>query len=171
VVECPRARAGPLVYDPWVLRTLGGRRSLFALLVVAGCEIVDPGPDVGVANRCVLTAGFFVERIVPEFIDEHGCAEKAGCHRAADANSIFRLQDVSDSLAPLATDPLSAWPAPWQENFRVTTAQISDCDLAELAPLYAEPAGGNTLQHGGGSLFDANGPELDLIQLWLDGGS
>jgi hypothetical protein len=171
VVECPRARGGPLVYDPSVLRTLGGRRSLFALLVAAGCEIVDPGPDVGVANRCVLTAGFFVERIVPEYIDEYGCAEKGGCHRAADANSIFRLQDVSGTLAPLATDPLSAWPSPWQENFRVTTAQISDCDLAELAPLYAEPAGGNTLQHGGGSLFGADGPELDLIQLWLDGGS
>jgi len=154
-----------------VLRTLGGRRSLFALLAIAGCEIVDPGPNVGVANRCVLAPAYFVERIVPEYLDRNGCADEAGCHRAADANSIFRLQDVSDSLPPLATDPLGAWPAPWQENFRVTTAQISDCDLAELAPLYSEPAGGGTLQHGGGDLFSPGGDELDLIQAWLDGGT
>ncbi len=166
----PRALLRTLVYDAFVLRALGGRRSLVALLALAACEIVDPGPDVGVANRCVLTASFYVERIVPEYIERHGCADEAGCHRAADANSIFRLQDVSDTLAPLPTDPLSAWPQPWQENFRVTTAQISDCDLAELAPLYSEPAGGNTLQHGGGNLFGENGEELDLIQEWLDGG-
>ena len=35
---------------------------------VLGCEVVDPGPDVGVANRCVLSSEFYVERIVPEFI-------------------------------------------------------------------------------------------------------
>lgn len=170
MVTSPRAPPQSLVYDASVLRALGGRRSLIALLAATACEIVDPGPDVGVANRCVLTASFYVERIVPEYIERHGCTDEAGCHRAADANSIFRLQDVSGTLAPLATDPLSAWPAPWQENFRVTTAQISDCDLAELAPLYSEPAGGNTLQHGGGNIFSAGGEELDLIQEWLDGG-
>lgn len=171
MVTGPRAPDRAVVYDPTVLRSLGGRRSLLALFAALGCEIVDPGPDVGVANRCVLNPSFYVERIVPEYIDRHGCADEAGCHRAADANSIFRLQDVSGTLAPLPTDPVSAWPSQWQENFRVTTAQISDCDLAELAPLYSEPAGGNTLTHGGGSLFGANGDELDLIQLWLDGGT
>lgn len=170
VVACPRAQRRIVVYDAFVLRTLGGRRSLYALVAATGCEIVSPGPDVGVANRCVLTGSFYVERIVPEYIDRHGCADESGCHRAADANSIFRLQDVSDTLPPLPTDPLSAWPAQWQENFRVTTAQISDCDLAELAPLYAEPAGGSTLKHGGGDLFKPDGEELDLIQSWLDGG-
>jgi len=140
-------------------------------LALAGCELVDPGPDVGVASRCVLAPSYFVERVVPEYIERHGCADEAGCHRATDANSIFRLQDTSDSLPPLPTEPLSAWPEPWRENFRVTTAQVSDCDLAELAPLYSEPAGGNTLEHGGGDLFGAGGDELDLIQLWLDGGT
>lgn len=141
------------------------------LLLATACEIVDPGPSVGVANRCVLVPAFYVERVVPEYIERHGCAAEAGCHREADANSIFRLEDTSDALPPLPTDPLGAWPAAWQENFRATTAQISDCDLAEIAPLYAEPAGGNTLSHGGGDLFDADGDELDLIQAWLDGGA
>jgi hypothetical protein len=154
------------------VRSPGRLASLFAIAIAAGsCEIVDPGPHVGVANRCVLTASYYVEHIVPEYIDKYGCAEKAGCHRAADANSIFRLQDTSGTLAPAATDPLSAWPQPWQENFRAVSAQINDCDLAELAPLYSEPAGGNTLTHGGGDLFPAGGDELDLIQTWLDGGT
>ena len=137
---------------------------------VLGCEVVDPGPDVGVANRCVLSSEFYVERIVPEFLDEHGCADEAGCHRARDANSIFRLQETDDVLPPLPTDPIGAWPLQWQENFRVTTAQISDCDLAELAPLYSEPAGGSTLEHGGGNIFPPNGDELDLISEWLASG-
>ncbi|MBK6917024.1 MAG: hypothetical protein IPH07_06460 [Deltaproteobacteria bacterium] len=142
----------------------------FAVLAL-GCEIVDPGPEVGVANRCVLTASYFVEHIEPEYLTKIGCTKKAGCHLASNANSIFRLQDTSMVLAPLPSDPLSAWPVPWQENFRATTAQVSDCDLAEIAPLYSEPAGGNTLAHGGGDLFKADGPELDLIQTWLDGGT
>jgi hypothetical protein len=142
-----------------------------APLVLAACEIVDPGPDVGVAGRCALSPAFFVERIVPEYIEQHGCAEEAGCHRAADANSIFRLQDTSGTLVPLPTEPLSAWPAAWQENFRVVSAQVSDCDLAELSPLYSEPAGGSTLEHGGGDLFSAGGDELDLIQEWLASGA
>lgn len=145
--------------------------TLGCLALVPACEIVDPGPEVGVANRCVLTSSFYVEHIVPEYIDEFGCTKEAGCHLAANANSIFRLQDVKDVLPPLPSDPLAAWPSEWQENFRATTAQVSDCDLAELAPLYSEPAGGNTLKHGGGDLFKADGPELDLIQTWLDGGT
>lgn len=140
------------------------------LTVAAGCELVDPGPEVGVANRCVLSASFYVERIVPEYIDKYGCMAEAGCHRAADANSIFRLQDTSGVLMPLPSDPLGAWPSEWQENFQVTTAQVSDCDLAELAPLYSEPAGGATLEHGGGDLFSPDGPELELIQEWLQSG-
>lgn len=143
---------------------------LVVLAAVLGCELVDPGPEVGVAHRCVLSSDFFLERIVPDYLERHGCAAEAGCHRAADAGSIFRLQDTSDVLAPLPGEPLSSWPAPWQENFMVTTAQISDCDVAELAPLYSEPAGGNTLEHGGGDLFPAGGEELDLIAEWLRGG-
>jgi hypothetical protein len=141
------------------------------VLVLAACEIVDPGPEVGVANRCVLAPSYFVERVAPDYLDRHGCADEAGCHGADDANSIFRLQDTADVLAPSASDPISAWPEPWRENFRVTTAQVNDCDLAELAPLWAEPAGGNTLEHGGGDIFAEDGNELDLIQTWLDGGT
>lgn len=144
-----------------------------ALLLAAsalGCEIVDPGPDPGVANRCVLSPAFFIEKIVPDYIDKYGCAAKAGCHRAKDANSIYRLQDVSMVLMPAPTDPLSSWPMEWQENFQVTAAQVTDCDTPQLAPLYSEPAGGDTLQHGGGDLFPPNGPELELIAQWLASG-
>jgi hypothetical protein len=139
-------------------------------LCTVGCEIVDPGAEVGVANRCVLSASFYVERIVPEYIDRHGCADEAGCHRDGDANSIFRLLDTSGVLTPLPDEPLGSWPAAWQENFQTTTAQISDCDVAELAPLYSEPAGGATLEHGGGDLFSPGGAELELIQQWLQSG-
>jgi hypothetical protein len=148
------------------------RASPLALsLVLSACELVDPGPEVGVADRCVLAPSYFLERVAPDYIDAHGCAAEGGCHRATDANSIFRLQDTSMALPPAPGDPFSAWPEPWRENFRVTTAQVSDCDLAELAPLWSEPAGGNTLEHGGGDLFSEDGPELDLIQTWLDGGT
>ena len=150
---------------------MGARTTGGLALLVAGCELVDPGPEVGVANRCVLAPSYFLERVVPDYIDEYGCAAQGGCHRSTDANSIFRLQDTSMTLSPAAGDPLSTWPEPWRENFNVTTAQVNDCELAELAPLYSEPAGGNTLEHGGGDLFKADGNELDLIQTWLDGGT
>lgn len=185
--RCPRVASERLRYHGVVRRRIPATRDPrsivcrvarllpgIALGVVLGasasCEIVDPGPEVGVANRCVLAPSFFIERIVPEYLDAHGCADEAGCHRAADANSIFRLQDTSGVLMPLPEEPLSAWPTEWQENFRVTGAQISDCDVAELAPLYSEPAGGNTLDHGGGDLFGPDGPELELIQAWLANG-
>ncbi len=135
------------------------------------CEIVDVGPDVGVADRCVLAPSYYIATVVPDYLDKYKCANKAGCHRTSDGNSIYRLQDTSGTLAPSPTDPLSAWPQSWAENFLVTSAQVSDCDLAQLAPLYSEPAGGNTLSHGGGDLFTAGGAELDLIQAWLDGGN
>ena len=113
----------------------------FLVAVAAGgaCEIVDPGPEVGVAGRCVVSPQFFLERVVPEYLDKHDCrnAGEGGCHDIDNGNSIFRLQDTSDVLPPLPTDPLGAWPEPWQRNFEATSAQLVDCDLAELSPLSA----------------------------------
>jgi hypothetical protein len=142
-----------------------------ALTLVAGCEIIDPGPEVGVAGRCAVDTPFFVERVVPDFLDQHDCASRGegGCHDADNGNSIFRLHDTSDVLAPLPTDSLGAWPEPWQLNFEATSSQIVDCDNAVLAPLWSEPAGGKTLKHGGGEIFPQTGPELDLIEEWLRG--
>ena len=149
--------------------------ALFAvgLCVGAACEIVDPGPEVGVAGRCVVSAQFFVERIVPEYLEKHDCrnAGDGGCHDIDNGNSIFRLRDTSDVLPPLPTDPLAAWPESWQLNFEATTAQLINCDNAELAPLWSEPAGGDTLKHGGGDLFADDDPELELIEEWLASGA
>jgi hypothetical protein len=168
--SAPAPSAGASRYHAHVAAR-ADRGWLALALVLVGCELVDPGPEVGVANRCVLAPSYFVERIAPDYLDENGCAAEAGCHRASDANSIFRLQDTSEVLPPAPGDSLGSWPEPWRENFRVTTAQVNDCDLAELAPLWSEPAGGNTLEHGGGDLFPEDGDELDLIQTWLDGGT
>lgn len=138
-------------------------------LGLTGCEIIDPGPDVGVANRCVVSPNFFVERIVPELLQRHDCARSGGCHAADSSGSIYRLEGTSDVLAPLPTDPVSAWPIVWQNNLQSTTFFITDCDIAELSPLYAKPAGGSTVSHEGGDIFSEDGPELELIQEWLDG--
>jgi hypothetical protein len=146
---------------------------LLAGLALGGaCEIVDPGSEVGVAGRCVVSPQFYLERIVPEFLDKHDCsnASEGGCHDIDNGNSIFRLRDTSDTLPPLPTEPLGAWPEAWQLNFEATTAQLINCDNAELAPLWSEPAGGNTLKHGGGDVFDDDGPELELIEEWLVSG-
>ncbi len=144
-----------------------------SLLLGAGCEIVDPGPEVGVAGRCAVSAQYFVERIVPEYLDKHDCrnAGDGGCHDSNNGSSIFLLRTTADVLTPLPTDPLGAWPEPWQLNFEATTAQIINCDGAELTPLWSEPAGGDTLKHGGGDFFDVNGPELELIEEWLSSGA
>ena len=133
---------------------------------------MDPGPEVGLAGRCVVAPDFFIERIVPDFLEKYDCrnAGDGGCHDIDNGNSIYRLRDTSDVLAPLPTDPESAWPEPWQLNFQATAAQIVDCDNAELTPLWSEPAGGDTRKHGGGDLFPSNGPELELIQQWLQSG-
>jgi hypothetical protein len=137
----------------------------------SACEIVDPGPDVGVASRCVVSASYYLEFIVPEseYLEAHDCARAGGCHAASGGGSIFRLEDTSGTLAPLPEDPLGAWPAAWQTTFQATTFFISDCDNAELSPLYSKPAGGATLSHEGGSLFSPGGAELDLIEAWLSG--
>jgi hypothetical protein len=137
---------------------------------LVGCEIVDPGPDVGVANRCVVSPSFFVERIVPELIDKHDCNRSGGCHATESSGSIYRLDSTADSLTPLPGDPVSAWPLAWQNNLQSTTFFITDCDIAELSPLYGKPAGGATLPHEGGDIFSEDGAELELIQQWLDGG-
>lgn len=143
---------------------------LHACIVAAGCEVVDPGEDVGVPKRCVVSPSFFVERIVPDYLELHDCARAGGCHAADSGGSIFRLESTADSLAPLPGDPIASWPTAWQNNLQSTTFFITDCDIAELSPLYAKPAGGSTLAHEGGDIFEPDGPELELIQEWLAGG-
>jgi hypothetical protein len=138
-------------------------------VTLGACEVVDPGPDVGVANRCVVSPNFFVERIVPEYLQRHDCAQADGCHASDSSGSIYRLESTADTLMPLPSDPVAAWPLAWQNNLQSTTFFITDCDIAELSPLYAKPAGGATDLHEGGDIFSANGPELELIQEWLDG--
>lgn len=146
------------------------RLALCGGLFATGCELVDPGEEVGVPARCVVSPSFFVERIVPDYLALHDCARSGGCHAADSGGSIFRLEDTSDSLAPLPGDPIAAWPTAWQNNLQSTAFFITDCDNAELSPLYAKPAGGSTLSHEGGDIFNPQGPELELIEEWLAGG-
>lgn len=111
--------------------------------------------------------------VVPDYLEKHDCAgrSRGGCHAVENGNSVYQLEDISGELAPLPDDPPGSWPAGWQTNYERTAAQITDCDIAELSPLYSEPAGGDTLEHGGGNVFSPDGPELDLLQRWLDGAS
>jgi hypothetical protein len=139
------------------------------LALTPACEIVDEGPDVGVAERCVVSSSFFLERIVPEYLERYECRSPDGsCHDANTGQGVFRLADTSDSLPPSPTDPLAAWSEAWRANFESTAFQVGACN-PELAPLYAKPAGGDTLAHGGGELFAEDGPELDLLRAWLEG--
>jgi hypothetical protein len=144
---------------------------LAAALALAACELVDHGPEVGVPGPCTVSSQIFVERVVPDYLEKHDCANRdgGGCHAVENGNSIYQLEDTSGELAPAPTDPPGSWAAGWQANYERTTAQITDCNIAELSPLYSEPAGGDTAVHGGGTLFPPGGDELDLIQQWLDG--
>ena len=138
--------------------------------VATACEVVDPGPEVGVAGRCVTDSAYFVERVVPDYLEKYDCrnASDGGCHDIGNGASIYRLRDTNSVLPPSPLDPESSWPEPWQRNLEATAAQITDCDNAALSPLYSEPAGGDTRTHAGGDLFPPGGPELDLLQGWLD---
>jgi hypothetical protein len=133
------------------------------------CELIDAGPPQGVPGRCVVSTDFFVAEVHPNFLVQHDCA-KSGCHDEASSGSLYVLKDVSGELTPLPGDPLSTWPEGWQFNFEQTSSQITDCDIAELSPLYSKPAGGDTQAHEGGDNFAAGGDELDLIQQWLTSG-
>jgi hypothetical protein len=133
----------------------------------SACEIVDVGDPVGVPKRCAVSPDYFVEEVWPNYIIEHGCTD-SGCHDE-DGPSVFKLVDVSGELPPLPGEPVSAWPEGWQSNFERTASQLTDCDIAELSPLYSKPAGGdNTMSHVGGSQFPPDGDELELIQQWLN---
>lgn len=142
-------------------------------LPAAACELIDHGPEVGVPGRCAVSSEIYVAEVVPDLLEKHDCAGRGmgGCHAIENGNSIYQLEDTSGELAPLASDPPGSWPTGWQANFERTAAQITDCDIAELSPLYSEPAGGDTAVHGGGDLFSPDGPELELIQRWLEGTS
>jgi hypothetical protein len=154
-------------YHDGVTRSRAIARPLLVVLVaLSACELVDPGDPVGVPKRCAVGEDFFVAEIWPNYILEHDCTN-AGCHDE-DGPSVFKLVDVSGELAPLAGDPVSAWPEGWRSNYERTASQITDCDIAELSPLYSKPAGGdNTMSHAGGEQFGQGGDELDLIQEWL----
>ena len=155
----------------WIRRWIGGLALAFGLAGTLGCEIVDAGPEVGVPSPCSVSPAFFVERIVPEYLEANDCADagEGGCHDADTGSSIYRLEDVSDTLTPTSLDPVSAWPQAWQVNLENTVRELS-CASAPLSPLYTEPAGGSTASHGGGELFPPNGPELELIEEWLASG-
>lgn len=148
---------------------LVGRRSrtLVVALLLPGCEIIDPGPDAGVAQRCAVAPSFFIERIVPEFLEKHDCRDvgNGGCHDIDNGTGIYRLRGTSDVLTPSPTEPLPTWPEVWQLNFEETASEIHDCDIAEDSPLYKKPSGRET--HGGGKLFNEGGAELELIDEWL----
>jgi hypothetical protein len=101
---------------------------------------------------------------VPRFVDEHGCAERP-VPPGGGRQQYFRLQDVS-TPAPLATGSPSAWPAPWQENFRVTTAQISDAISPVRAAVPNLPAATPAARRR--QPVRRQRPGFDLIA-WLDG--
>jgi hypothetical protein len=145
--------------------------ALLSALAATSCEVIGFGPEVGVPGRCTASSELFVAEVVPDFLEKFDCASQSegGCHAVSNGLSIYQLEDTSGELAPLPTDPPGSWPAGWQANFDRTVAQISDCDIAELSPLYSEPAGGDTAVHGGDDMFDPDGPELELLQRWLDG--
>jgi hypothetical protein len=149
------------------------RRAPLALLVAplaalafAGCETVNLGVPPADINACRPSQQFFVDAIWPmlmarDYAGVH-CYDST-CHGGASTNSlrlIFPPVTGMDSTGAV-TIPLTG---DWAANYKSTTQQMN-CSNVAASELLTLPT--NQRPHRGGMLIMPDGPEAQLIQMWV----
>lgn len=129
-------------------------------LTTLGCPTVDLGdvpPDPG---QCRPDPVYYEQVIWPEFLaptdaPDRTCVGEAGCHRADNGRSAFRL-----------TMPLDGELVDHAGNYAVVT-RFLNCGTPEASSLLSKPAS-DTDAHGGGDLFAVDDPTAVLFLQWFD---
>jgi hypothetical protein len=127
--------------------------------VVAACETADLGPMVAGINVCRPGQQFFVDQIWPNVLSkDYGgkhCYD-SGCHNGVSGGSLLLQIPTNPGAVPLPPD--------WLANYK-SASQLMNCSNVKASKLLAYPGG--LLTHGGGKLFEPDGPEAMLIQMWV----
>jgi len=130
-----------------------------AAVLAARCDTVDLGvPPAGV-NACRPGQQFFIEQVWPNVL-----AKDYGGKHCYDS----RCHDAGSGRQLVLTPPTSAaaipFPPDWQAIY-TSAAEQMQCSNVRASELLTRASGLRT--HGGGRLFDPNGPEATLLQMWV----
>lgn len=150
------------------MRRGAGARAVAAALVTAGaalagalvgCETVNLGAPPADINACRPGQNFFVAEIWPNVLaKDYGgkhCYD-AACHDVSSGRPLTLTIPMNAGAVPL--------PADWAANYR-SASEHMNCTNVKASELLALPSGLRT--HGGGKLFEEDGPEATLIQMWV----
>jgi hypothetical protein len=145
------------------VRVLGpgavGAAAAIAALGGWACETVDLGSPPADINACRPDPQFFYDRVWPEYLGREVSGKRcndSGCH---DSGSPRQLRIP----APTSTPSLPL-PADWAAAYKSVTEQMS-CTNVSSSPLVDRPS---RLDHGGGKLIEPDGPEVELIRMWVE---
>jgi hypothetical protein len=138
---------------------------LLALAMTAaagvGCETVDLGEPPADINACRPGPQWFIDQIWPNVLAKDGypggvhCYD-AACHGALAPNALDLMVPTSAGSIPLANE--------WATNYMSVTEEMS-CSNVASSKLLELPGG--IRRHGGGKLFEPDGPEATLIKMWI----
>jgi hypothetical protein len=144
------------------------RLFLLALTMTAtagvGCETVDLGDPPSDVNACRPSQQWFVDQIWPMVLAKDGypggvhCYD-AACHGALAPNALDLI--YYDPAPPGPPIPLTGDPA---ADYVSVTEEMS-CSNVASSKLIELPSGIKV--HGGGKLFEPDGPEATLIKMWI----
>jgi hypothetical protein len=127
-------------------------------LGAAGCDTVDLGAPPADVNACRPSQQFFYEHIWPEFLGKDHNGKHCSDTRCHDASSPRVL------LLPVPTSPPGLpLPSDWAAVYKSATEQMF-CTNVSASPLIVRPS---SPDHGGTMLIDLNGPEADLVRMWV----
>ncbi len=137
-----------------------------ALLLLAACGTVDPGPDTMPPPPCDAPTPFFVSDVWPKYFDFYSCG-KGGCHDASTGHGYFRLQSLAGVTAPMPSDSFAVWPPAWQQNLLAVQHAIS-CANPPQSLAITEPAQENKSHGGGQIVMQADLTNVNaLFSTWL----
>ena len=133
-------------------------------LAIAGCGLVDPGPDTGPPAGCDAPPAFFVSDVWPKYFDTYTCG-RSDCHDSSSGHGYFRLQSLAGVTAPQSTDPVALWPMPWQQNLQAVQHNIS-CTNPLQSPVLTVPSGLSQPHPPGVIVTDIPSADM-LFTMWL----
>jgi len=135
------------------------------LLMAVACDKVSLGEPPSDINACRPSQQFFGTEINFNVLQkDYGgvhCYDST-CHGPLAPNALDLV--LIDPLDPYLNPPAIPLTGPWANNYRTATEQMNCANVA-ASKLLEYPAGLKV--HGGGKLFEPDGPEATLIKMWI----
>ena len=130
-----------------------------ACVLATACQTVDLGTPPADINACRPGQMFFEtvwnEVLGKDYGGKH-CYD-ASCHD--NGKPLTLAPPAITSMVPI---PL---PMDWRANY-ISASEQMNCSNVKASPLLAIPSG-IAGPHGGGKMFEPNGPEALLLQMWV----